>query len=27
VSTVDIHAGPARVLVLQGLDRIIDIEQ
>lgn len=27
VSTVDIHAGPARVLVLQGLDRIIDVEQ
>ena len=27
VSTLDIHAGPARVLVLQGLERIIDIEQ
>jgi len=27
VSTVDIHAGPARVLVLQGLNRIIDVEQ
>ena len=27
VSTVDIHSGPARVLVLQGLNRIIDVEQ
>ena len=27
VSTLDIHAGPARVLVLRGLERIIDIEQ
>jgi hypothetical protein len=27
VSTVEIHSGPARVLVLQGLNRIIDVEQ
>ena len=27
VSAMDIHAGPARVLVLQGLNRIIDVEQ
>ena len=27
VSTVDIHSGPARVRVLQGLNRIIDVEQ
>jgi hypothetical protein len=27
VSTVDMHSGPARVLVLQGLNRIIDVEQ